>query len=84
MALSDYPKESNALLTQEEKVVLDDMPDEAVKVFLNEVEGQQTGRITTMSKDGVSTLHLETPERVVAVKEYFEMMFEFGVRDRPE
>lgn len=83
MALSDYPKASNALLTQEEKVFLDDMPDDAVKTFLSELDGQTKGTFTGINSEGVYKLTFEGADRLQAVRDYFEMLFEFGVRDRP-
>jgi hypothetical protein len=75
MSIYDFPKPSNKLLTPAEKCVIDAMPDEAQQKFL-ESEGDQTGRITTMDINGVTTIRLDTPERVQAVKDYIEMMQE--------
>jgi hypothetical protein len=83
MALSDYPKESSALLTQEEKVLLDHMPNDVIKSFLSELEGQTNGTFTGITNDGVFKLVFEGEDRMQAVRDYFEMLFEFGVRERP-
>jgi hypothetical protein len=74
MALSDYPKETNRLLTQQEKCFLDTLPEEALSTFFNESEGKATGRITGIMDSGVMTLILETPDRIQAVKDYIEMI----------
>lgn len=80
MALYDFPKPSNKLLTPAEKCVIDMMPDEARQKFLNS-ESEQTGQITAMNASGVGTITLETPERVQAVKDYLEMIQELRDSD---
>lgn len=75
MALYDFPKPSNALLTPAEKCVIDMLPEDAKQEFLN-AKGEQTGQITAMNVSGVATITLETPERVQAVKDYIEMIDE--------
>ncbi|MBT2555507.1 hypothetical protein [Arthrobacter sp. ISL-5] len=81
---SNQPKRINQLLTQEEKCFLDDLPQEAVNAFYSEVDGQENGSITGLTKEGVTTITLESPERVQAVKQYIDMLIELGVRERPE
>lgn len=84
MAISDYPKASNALLTQEEKAFLDDMPDDAVKTFISQSsDGQTKGTFTGINNEGVFKPTFEGQDRLQAVQDYFEMLFEFGVRERP-
>jgi hypothetical protein len=83
MALSDYPKASNALLSREEKKFLDTMPDDVVKTFLSELDGQTRGTFTGIDNEGVFKLTFEGEDRLQAIRDYFEMLFEFGVRERP-
>lgn len=82
MALNEFPRVTNKLLTQEEKCLLDDMPDSVVKTFLDEFPGQTKGTFTGIREDGVFKIEFEG-ERLTAVKDYFEMLFEAGIRERP-
>jgi hypothetical protein len=58
MASSDYPKPSDARLTQEQKVLIDQLSDKAVKKFLDRVHDKEYEKITDISPSGVVTLEL--------------------------
>lgn len=85
---NEFPRETNHLLTQDEKNFLDDLPDAAVKSVLSIIDITD-GRAVTLSfypKDETkqATLHeFKTPERKLAVKDYYEMLFAYGVKDDP-
>lgn len=83
MALSDYPKATNSLLTQDEKRFLDDIPDNVVAAFLSEFEGKQKATLTYVFDEGVTQAVFESAERIQAVVDYYDMLFEYGVRERP-
>lgn len=82
MTINNEPR-INQLLTQEEKNLIDDLPQEALNKFYANCDGQTTGRITGLTNQGVFAIQLESPERIQAVKEYIEMLAELGVRTLP-
>lgn len=81
MALSDYPKASNKLLTPEEKVFIDHIPDEVRSTFIVEYEDQETATFTHLSEEGVTVMKFEGREKLKAVKDYIEMINEFRATD---
>lgn len=83
MALNDSPR-INQLPTQDEKCFLDDLPQDALNKFYAEADYKTSAHITGISKEGVTTITLETPERIQAVKNYIDMLIDLGIRQRPE
>lgn len=78
MTQETFPKATNSLLSQDEKRFLDDMPDAAVaKVFSDTTV---TGISLSHIHDEGVTLHTFENERAQAVRDYYEMLFAYGVR----
>lgn len=80
MTQETFPKATNSLLSQEEKLFLDDMPDEVVRRIY--VKPDASGiSLTYIPKDasGVTQFTFEG-ERATAVRDYLEMLFAHGIR----
>jgi hypothetical protein len=79
--MESYPKPSNSLLTCEEKRFLDHVPDKGAIAILAESEANSY-KLTHLpdSGSGVYCYTFEG-ERAQAVRDYFRMQIEFGLRD---
>lgn len=82
MTQSEFPKDTNSLLTQEEKLFLDSVPDEGVRYMLS---NESTDiKASFIAKDLSMTIYHEfRGERADAVRDYYAMLFAFGVRKDP-
>lgn len=80
---SEFPRSTNSLLTQDEKNFLDDLPDEGV-VYLMSCPPDAHMKASFISNDLERSFYYEfKDERNQAVKDYYEMLFHFGVRKDP-
>lgn len=78
----EFPRATNSLLSQEEKNFLDDIPDEGVKVVM-ETDDMDL-KISFVPKDLSTTIYFEfAGDRATAVRDYYEMLFAYGVRTDP-
>lgn len=82
MTQSEFPKDTNSLLTQEEKLFLDKIPDAGVAYLLRN-EGTDL-KLSFVAQDLSTTIYHEFKgERADAVRDYYAMLFAFGVRKDP-
>jgi hypothetical protein len=79
--MESYPKPSNSLLTCEEKRFLDHVPNKGVVALL--ANGDANEYKLTHIPDDASGVYAYTfeGERAQAVRDYFRMQIEFGLRD---
>jgi hypothetical protein len=79
--MESYPKPSNSLLTCEEKRFLDHAPDKAVVKLLALPESNSI-KLTHIPDDASGVYcYVFEGERAQAVRDYFRMQIEFGLRD---
>lgn len=78
----EFPRVTNSLLSQEEKTFLDDLPDGGVAhIFSN---SDMDLKLTFIAKDFSITKYYEfRGEKAQAVRDYYEMLFAYGVRKDP-
>jgi hypothetical protein len=79
MDKNEFPRETNSLLTEEEKSFLDDAPDQVVSIIF-EPEYQDFGYVLRTVKDEGAYEYEFLGERAVAVRDYYEMLFAFDIR----
>lgn len=80
---SEFPRPTNSLLSQEEKNFLDDIPEQGVAYLLNSHPDAKM-RLSFISKDLSTSIYYEFEgEKAQAVKDYYEMLFHYGVRKDP-
>jgi hypothetical protein len=79
--MESYPKPSNSLLTCEEKRFLDHVPDEGAIAVLAESDAHRV-KLTHLPNNGSGVYcYVFEGERAQAVRDYFRMQIEFGLRD---
>lgn len=78
--MSEFPRESNSLLTEEEKTFLDDAPQKAVALLFDPEYAGADICLDRVTNDGFDR-HEFKGERAKAVLDYYEMLFHFGVRE---
>ena len=80
---TQYPKATNSLLSQEEKNFLDDLPQQGVEYLLNApLDPDMT--MSWVPNDLSTSIYYEFKgERAQAVRDYYEMLFAYGVRKDP-
>lgn len=82
MTQSEFPKDTNKLLTQEEKLFLDKLPDEGVLYMLRNEDADI--KASFIANDlSVTMYHEFKGERADAVRDYYAMLFAFGLRKDP-
>lgn len=78
----EFPKLSNSVLTQEEKLFLDKVPDEGVAYMMRNPGTDITASFVANDLS-VSMFYKFEGERADAVRDYFEMLFAYGLRKDP-
>ncbi len=82
MSNSEFPKDTNSLLTTEEKVFLDGMPDDGVLRIITNTSSHIN--ISFVAKDlSFTEYHVFNDDRADAVRDYYAMLIAFGVRNDP-
>lgn len=82
MTHSEFPKDTNSLLTTEEKSFLDNIPDEGVAMIIR--NESDTYKLSFIAKDFSTTMYHEFEgERAAAVRDYYAMLFAYGIRTDP-
>lgn len=85
MTAEAFPRKTNSLLSQDEKNFLDDIPDAAVDVILATATEDKNLTLSFVANDLSTTKYYEftAGERATAVKDYYEMLFAYGIRKDP-